>query len=139
MGVKVEGLKELREEMHKLVEDMKDNLEMGTDDAANLAAINLRSNAPKGKGNYRKGGRYHPGGSLRNSVTTKSLPRRVKMPHVTMVGCDYWLAPHQHMVEFGNVKWGGNPFFRATIDGMRGVMLSAIQNRAEQVIRRRGG
>lgn len=127
-NVQVHGLKELQKEMEKLVGEMEDELQIGTDDAANLAVGTLRQNAPRG-----------PSGNMADSITTKPLPRRDNMPQVTMVGADYNIAPHQHLVEFGSVKWQGNPFFRNTIDSMRNAMQSAIQSKAEQPVRKRGG
>lgn len=127
-NVQVHGLEELQKEIEKLVDEMEDELQIGTDDAANLVAGTLRQNAPRG-----------PSGNLAESITTKPLPRRDNMPQVTMVGADYNIAPHQHLVEFGSVKWQGNPFFRRSIDGMRGAIQSAIKSKAEQPVRRRGG
>ena len=128
MGVKVEGLKELQQELEKVVKEMEDDLQIGTDDAANAVAGMLRSNVPVG-----------PTGNLKASIGTKPLPRRANYPQVTMVGCDYKVAPHQHLVEFGSSRNSPNPFFRRTIDGARGAIMSAIKSKASKPLQGRGG
>lgn len=124
--VKVEGLKELQAEMNKVVKEMEDALQMGTDEAAGAVAGVVRANAPLG-----------PTGNLRKSVTTKPLPRKSGYPQVTLIGCDYRIAPHQHLVEFGSARSSANPFFRRSIDGARGTIKSAIANRARGPLNRR--
>jgi len=126
MKVKVSGMKELEREMNKVVDEMRDALKMGVDEAAETTAGIVRSNTPEG-----------PTGNLRRSVTTKPLPRKDGYPEVTMVGCDRSIAPHQHLVEFGTARSSPNPFFRRSIDGARGVIKSAIEGQAKGPIRRR--
>ena len=137
MKVEVKGMKELEREMKKVVAEMKDALQMGTEEAASSVANIIRSNAPAG-----------PTGNLKKSVTTKLLPRKRDYPEVTMVGCDYSIAPHQHLVEFGSGpryhasgKYVGqmpaNPFFRRSIDGARGLIKNRIEERARGPIKRR--
>lgn len=132
--VKVEGIKELEKEMKKVVKEMEDDLQGGTDDAAETAAGALRAAAPYPR--------------YKEAVATKPLPRRQDMPQVTMVGLDYNKAPDAHLTEFGTgprYTAGGayrgqmpaNPFFRRTIDSLRSALKSAIASRARGPIDRR--
>jgi len=135
--VKVKGTKELQKELDKVANEMKDALQLGTEEAANSVAGIVRSNAPVG-----------PTGNLRGAVETKPLPRRDGYPEVTMVGVNYKKAPHQHLVEFGSGpryhssgryvgQMPAQPFFRRSIDGARGLVKSIIRENAETPIKRR--
>jgi len=124
--VKVKGMKELEREMTKVVEEMRDSLQVGTNEAAEATASIIRARTPVG-----------PTGNLKKSVTTKPLPRKRDYPEVTMVGCDYRIAPHQHLVEFGSARNAPNPFFRRSIDGARQLIKGSIRSNAEAPIRRR--
>ena len=135
--VKVKGMKELEREIDKVANEMKDALQMGTEEAANSVASIVRSNAPAG-----------PTGNLQGAVETKPLPRRDGLPEVTMVGLNYNKAPHQALIEFGtgpryhaSGKYVGQmpaqPFFRRSIDGARGLIKNRIEERARGPIKRR--
>lgn len=126
--VKVTGMDEIKREMKRVVKEMEGELQMGTNEAAERVASMLKANAPRG-----------PTGNLARSPATKPLPPRHGYPQVTIVGCDYQIAPHQHLVEFGSVRSRANPFFRRTIDGARSAIRSVIRSRAENPIKRRGG
>ena len=131
--VKVKGMKELEREMEKVVKEMKDELQTGTNDAANAVAGIVRSNAP---------------GSIAEAVETKALPRKDNYPNVTMVGVNYNKAPHQHLVEYGTAprytsdgayrgQMPADPFFRRSIDGAHGLIKNTIRDRARSPIDRR--
>ena len=131
--VKVKGIKELEREIDKVANEMKDALQMGTDEAASSVATIIRSNAP---------------GSISEAVETKPLPQRDRYPEVTMVGVNYNKAPHSHLIEYGSGpryhasgKYVGqmpaNPFFRRSIDGARGLIKNRIEERARGPIKRR--
>ena len=130
--VKMTGMKELEQNMKKVIDEMEDALESGTMDGAEYAAGIVRSNAP---------------GSLAQAVTTKPLPRRAQYPPNTMVGLLWDGYQHQHLVEFGtgpryqaSGKYVGqmpaNPFFRRSIDQARGGIKQRIANRAKGPIER---
>ena len=131
--VEVKGMKELQREIDNVAEEMKDALQMGTEEAASAVAGIIRSNAP---------------GSIAEAVETKPLPQGKNYPEVTMVGINYRKAPHQHLVEFGSGpryhasgKYVGQmpaqPFFRQSIDGARSLIKGRIEERASGPIERR--
>ena len=131
--VKVKGIKELQKELDNVAKEMKQELKIGTEEAAENVADIVRSNAP---------------GSLSEAVDTKSLPERSNYPQTTMVGLSYNKAPHQHLVEYGTGprytndgayrgQMPPNPFFRKSIDGARDMIKDTIQNNAREPIDRR--
>lgn len=134
LEVKVEGMKELEQEMAKFLQEMEDDLQGGTDDAANMVAGMIRAAAPYPR--------------FKQAVTTKQLPRRADKPQVTMVGLDYNIAPDAHLTEFGTAErfhasgksvgaMPANPFFRRTIDSAKSAIKAAIAAKAGAPIRRR--
>ena len=131
--VEIKGMDKLNKEIDKIVQEMRDDLQMGTDEAANAVAAIIRSNAP---------------GSISEAVETRPLPQKEGYPEVTMVGVNYNKAPHAHLVEFGtgpryhaSGKYVGQmpaqPFFRRSIDGARGLIKNRIEERARGPIKRR--
>lgn len=124
--VKITGMKELKQNMDAVVKDMKDAMEIGTNEAAEYAAGIVRGNTPVG-----------PTGNLLDAVTTKPLPTRGNYPPNTMVGLDYNIAPHQHLVEFGTVKSRANPFFRSSIEQAKGGIKQRIKAAGQGPIDRR--
>ena len=124
--VKITGMKELKQNMDAVIKELEDALEGGVDDAAEYAAGIVRRNTPVG-----------PTGNLQAAVTTKPLPRKRNYPPNTMVGLDYKIAPHQHLVEFGTVKSRANPFFRRSIDQAKAGIKGRIGDSAKSVIDRR--
>jgi len=124
--VKITGMKELKQNMDAVVKDMKDAMEIGTNEAAEYAAGIVRGNTPVG-----------PTGNLLDAVTTKALPRKKGYAPNTMVGLDYRIAPHQHLVEFGSVRSRANPFFRRSIDQAGSGVKQRIARRGREPIDRR--
>jgi len=131
--VKVKGMKELEREIDKVANEMKNALQMGTEEAASSVATIIRGSAP---------------GSISEAVETKPLPQSDRYPEVTMVGVNYRRAPHAHLIEFGSGpryhasgKYVGQmpaqPFFRRSIDGARGLVKNRIEERARGPIKRR--
>ena len=131
--VEIKGMDKLNKEIDKIVQEMRDDLQMGTYEAANAVAAIIRSNAP---------------GSISEAVETRPLPQKEGYPEVTMVGISHAKAPHAHIVEFGtgpryhaSGKYVGqmpaNPFFRRSIDGARGLIKNRIEERARGPIKRR--
>ncbi len=134
----ITGIEELQVNINKLLEEMKDATGQGVEESAELLAEIIRSNAPEG-----------PTGRLRRSVTTKRLPDKWGYPPTTMVGLDYNVAPHQHIVEFGTGpryhKSGksvgampANPFFRKSLE-QAGFAVEVIRRHAKKPITKRGG
>ena len=126
--VKITGMKELKQNMDAVIKELEDAMETGTNNAAEYAAGVVRGNTPVG-----------PTGNLRDAVTTKPLPRKKGYAPNTMVGLDYKIAPHQHLVEFGTVKSRANPFFRRSIDQAKAGIKGRIGDSAKSVIDRRRG
>ena len=133
MRVEVKGIKELEKELDRVAQEMRDSLNMGTVDAAEATASTIRRHAP---------------GKISEAVATKPLPRKSNYPEVTMVGVDFFKAPHSHLVEFGtgpryhaSGKYVGqmpaDPFFRRSIDEARGTIKNTIRDRAKEPIDRR--
>jgi hypothetical protein len=138
MTVKVTGMDELKKEMKAVMEEMKKACGDGTEACADRLASIVRRNAPRG-----------PTGNLQKAVTTKKLPDKPYYPAVTMVGLDYGIAPHQHLVEFGtgprehaSGKSVGaarpNPFFRQSIDEAHFV-TDMMRSHCKKPIEKRGG
>jgi hypothetical protein len=130
MIVKVEGMDVLKKEMKAVMEEMKKACGEGTEACADHLAGIVRRNAPRG-----------PTGNLQKAVTTKKLPDKPYYPAVTMVGLDYGIAPHQHLVEFGK-SVGTMPasgFFRKSIDEGRRQIVGTMQTYCRKPIERRGG
>ena len=139
--VKITGMKELKQNMDAVIKELEDAMEGGTQEAADYAEGIVRRNTPVG-----------PTGNLQAAVTTKPLPRKKGYPPNTMVGLDYNIAPHQHLVEFGTApryhasgKSVGahpkpaNPFFRTSIDQAKAGIKGRIGDSAKSVIDRRRG
>ena len=124
--VKISGMYELRENMDRVIKEMEDAMETGVTEAAEYAAGVVRQNTPVG-----------PTGNLRRSVTTKPLPRKAGHSPNTMVGLDYRIAPHQHLVEFGSVRNRANPFFRRSIDQAKAGIRQRITEAGKGPIDRR--
>lgn len=130
--VDVKGMKDLEKEMDRVVNEMKDSLEMGTEEAAESTVSRIKGNAP---------------GSLKRAVTTKKLPERPNMPQVTMVGLLWQGFQHQHLVEFGTGpryyqgayrgQMPADGFFRRSIDQSEGMIKNTIRNHAQDPINRR--
>lgn len=137
--IKVTGMDALKKEMKAVMEEMKKACGEGTDACADRLAAIVRRNAPRG-----------PTGNLQRAVTTKKLPDKPYYPAVTMVGLDYRIAPHQHLVEFGTgprqhasgKSVGTMPasgFFRKSIDEGRRQIVGTMQTYCRKPIERRGG
>jgi len=124
--VKVTGMKELQQAMEQVAKEMEDAMEMGTNEAAEHAAGIIRRNTPVG-----------PTGNLLRSVTTKQLPKKAGYAPNTMVGLDYRIAPHQHLVEYGTSRARANPFFRRSIEEAKGGIKQRIQAAGKGPIDRR--
>ena len=124
--VKVTGLKELKQNMEQVAREMEDAMEAATNEAAEYAAGVVRSNTPVG-----------PTGNLKKAVTTKPLPRKKGYAPNTLVGLDWQIAPHQHIVEFGTVRSRANPFFRQSINKAKAGIKSRIRSTAKGPIDRR--
>ncbi len=135
--VEVTGTAELQHALDMVARELADAMETGTNEAAEVVAGMVRAQAPVG-----------PTGNLRRGVQTKRLSRSDVYPATTLVGVDYGIAPHQHLVEFGTgpryAKGTGayrgqmppQPFFRATIDAARGVIKGILRERGAGALRR---
>lgn len=58
-------------------------------------------------------------GNLRRGIVAKILRRRGSDPAPAMVGIDFKIAPHAHLIEYGTVNMSAQPFFRPAVDGAR--------------------
>ncbi len=141
MAVKitVTGMDELKAEMKKLLAEMRDATGEGVTACAEALAEIVRNNTPEG-----------PTKNLKRAVTTKKLPDKPRYPPTTMVGLDYSIAPHQHLVEFGTgpryhksgKATGYMPalgFFRRSIDQAGSRIENIMRSHAKKPIERRGG
>ena len=126
MQVKVTGMKELQKNMADVVKELEDAMEGGTQEAAEYAAGIVRRNTPVG-----------PTGNLKRAVTTKQLPKKAGYAPNTMVGLNYNIAPHQHLVEYGTSRARANPFFRRSIDQAKSGIKQRIKEAGKGPIDRR--
>jgi|GEM_PF-2677787 hypothetical protein len=135
---KITGMDELKKEMNQLIKEMREATGEGVQESAERLAGVVRRNAPEG-----------PTGNLGKAVTTKGLPDKWGYPPTTLVGLDYGIAPHQHLVEFGTAprhhksgkSVGAMPasgFFRASIDEA-GYIVDIMRKHAKKPIKKRGG
>ncbi len=136
---KIEGMEELKAEMNRLLGEMREATGDGVEACAESLAEIVRNNTPEG-----------PTKNLKRAVTTKKLPDKPRYPPTTMVGLDYGIAPHQHLVEFGTgpryhksgKSVGYMPaqgFFRRAIDQASGRIENIMRSHAKKPIERRGG
>ncbi len=135
---KITGMDELKKEMNQLLQEMKEAAGEGVQDGAERLAEVVRRNAPRG-----------PTGNLKDAVTTKKLPDKPGYPSTTLVGLDYGIAPHQHLVEFGTgpryhksgKSVGSMPasgFFRESIE-QAGYVVDMVRTKAKNPVKKRGG
>ncbi len=136
--ITITGAEDLRVSMNKLLSELKDATEEGVDESAERLAEVVRRNAPEG-----------PTGRLKRSVGIKKLPDRFGYPPTTLVGLDYGIAPHQHLVEFGTgprhhksgKSVGSMPasgFFRKSLE-QAGYIVDIIYKKAKAPVKKRGG
>ncbi len=130
----IRGVEQLRQAMSGLGVELKEAAGMGVDESADYLANEVKFRAP---------------GSLHKAVKTKKLPDKEGWPKTTLVGLDYKIAPHQHLVEFGSgprhhksgKSTGSMPasgFFRKSIENT-GYIVKVVEKHAKGPVKRRGG
>ena len=94
------GMDELNANIQKLVKAVdKEQVKPILEKAATTIADAIRANAPVG-----------PTGNLKRSIITHAWSDYAQAN--AMVGIDYRIGPHAHLLEYGTVKMSARPFFR---------------------------
>ncbi len=115
-GVQIEGEEELIRKLRKLGDAVKGSQpERLFLRAAKSIRDAAREAAPEG-----------PTGNLKKSIVARVLSRKGRKSAPAMVGINFRLAPHAHLLEFGTVKMSPRPFFRKSV--------IAMQERVNQII-----
>jgi hypothetical protein len=51
-----------------------------------------------------------------------------------LVGVNYRLAPHAHLVEYGTVRWAGKPFFRPAVAQTASTVRAMLRQGIAEII-----
>lgn len=104
-GVTIEGDEELIRKMRNLGDAVKGSQpERLYLRAAKVIRDDAKERAPVG-----------PTGNLRRGIVAKVLDRMGRKVAPAMVGINFRIAPHAHLLEFGTVKMSPRAFFRPAV------------------------
>ncbi|QKS71906.1 HK97 gp10 family phage protein [Paenalkalicoccus suaedae] len=128
--MKVEGLDKLQKELEKLAKKVDDSETESIvyKAAESIVTPAIQSKAPVGEG-----------GSIRDAVVTKQMPRSSSYPSIAISAIDRKKAPHAHIIELGSGprfdnfgRYRGevspNPFFRQAVSQSLPSALNFIKS-----------
>lgn len=122
---KLEGLEELGQTIERMRKSVKpENVEPIVLKAAKIIKASAWGRAPRG-----------PTGNLQRGIRAKVLKRNdFNNPAPAMVGIDFRVAPHAHLVEFGTIHAAARPFFRPAVDQKGPEAIKMVERELEALL-----
>lgn len=90
-----------------------------------IIAAAARRNAPLG-----------PTGNLKRGMVAKVFSRNPAFKPAAFAAVDFRIAPHAHLVEYGTVKTGAQPFFWRAVEASSGKVIRLIETETKKLIMR---